>query len=166
MAGAGCGLGGLAAAQLGARVTLTDRPCVIPQMTENATLNQSASRHPVDVSALQWGSDDDADVVAALGPIDLVLAADCCYIDGVGISPSIEHFVRVAHALLRKPSDAAAPPAFEPRALIAWEQRSLEVQEQLLVWLHGQFARVTRVALDGLPATLRPDNIHVYDCRL
>lgn len=55
-------------------------------------------------------------------PIDWVLAADCCYVDGEleqhgGSSPSTTHFVRACHALCG-PST---------RCLVSFELRSSQV---------------------------------------
>ena len=89
--GAGCGLVGLLAASLGAHVTLTDLPAVLPHLLSNVAVNsppfvqnpESAEgwRHPsggtVQVAALGWGEGREAE--AGVVGADMILLADCVY---------------------------------------------------------------------------------------
>ena len=77
--GAGTGIGGLAAAALGARVVLTDVASVVPLIAANVAANRDAIAHAggeVVVTTLDW--DADSNTSADLGS-DLVLAADALY---------------------------------------------------------------------------------------
>ncbi|KAL6012143.1 Patched [Asimina triloba] len=78
--GAGTGLPGLVAAALGsARVTLTDRPHLLPGLRRNVDANSAALSSPVRVLPLEWGSEEQ---LAALGddrPFDQVLLSDLLY---------------------------------------------------------------------------------------
>lgn len=81
--GSGTGLVGLAAAAiLGANVTLTDLPHVIPNLQFNADANasllalQGGTAH---VAPLRWGEADDVDVIVQ--EFDLILASDVVYHD-------------------------------------------------------------------------------------
>ncbi|KAG9444219.1 hypothetical protein H6P81_015559 [Aristolochia fimbriata] len=81
--GSGTGLAGIAAAALlGAHVTLSDLPHVLPNLQFNAEANAgvvSASEGgDIRVQALRWGEAQD---VASLGRYDLVMAADVVYHD-------------------------------------------------------------------------------------
>eukprot|EP01018_Ginkgo_biloba_P001197 Gb_18768 [translate_table: standard] len=80
--GAGTGMVGIAAALLGAQVTITDLPHVLPNLEYNASANEETVRATalggsVRVKALRWGEGDDA---LKLGRnFDLVLASDVVY---------------------------------------------------------------------------------------
>jgi len=76
--GAGCGLVGLVAAQLGASVRLTDLAHVADHLRSNVLANKHLS-HRVDVQALEFGSDIQATI--GRGKFDLVFAADVTYTD-------------------------------------------------------------------------------------
>jgi len=81
--GAGCGLAGLAAAALGARVILTDTPSagrVLAQLRRNAALNGGAA----EVRALEWaepegGGGGEEEWLAPGERFDLILGADVMY---------------------------------------------------------------------------------------
>lgn len=81
--GSGTGIVGIAAAvTLGAEVTVTDLPHVIPNLQFNVDANADvlASRGgTVNVAALRWG--EDADVEGVGREFDLVLASDVVYYD-------------------------------------------------------------------------------------
>jgi predicted nicotinamide N-methyase len=70
--GAGTGLPGLAAARLGAHVTLTDRPRALPLLRRNAEHNGLA----VTVLELEWGCTPPEWSQAQTPPFQLVLGAD------------------------------------------------------------------------------------------
>jgi hypothetical protein len=161
--GAGCGLLGLVAASLGARVTLTDRPCVMPLMEQNARHN-GFEPDQVTVMPLQWGTDTDMDQVAAVGPCDLVVATDVCYVDNIGVSPHIESFVKVARALIT--TNGSTGLAYDPRVVLAWEVRTPEVRDEMVGYLLRDFSRVRVEPLPAVPSAWRPDNIEIFECRL
>ncbi|KAK9844006.1 hypothetical protein WJX81_001714 [Elliptochloris bilobata] len=117
--GAGVGAAGLALAALGARVTLTDKPALLPLLRGNIARNwlagsstcvarsespalQQAPRGRADVAALEWGAEGylaQADRIAGGNPVDLVVACDCVYPDPDGPSPDAGHFVAALAAL-------------------------------------------------------------------
>ncbi|GLJ29474.1 hypothetical protein SUGI_0581020 [Cryptomeria japonica] len=78
----GTGMVGIAAALLGAHVTITDLPHVLPNIEFNASVNEEplqASRQggSVCVKALRWGEEED--VVEVGHNFDLILASDVVY---------------------------------------------------------------------------------------
>lgn len=79
--GSGTGLVGIAAAvTLGANVTVTDLPHVIPNLQFNVEANADVVAQKggtVSVAPLRWGEDDDAEVIGR--EFDLVLASDVVY---------------------------------------------------------------------------------------
>ena len=78
--GAGTGLPGLAAARLGAHVTLTDRPRALPLLRRNAEHNGLQ----VTVLELEWGSTSPEWSAAEAPPFNLVLGADVvCHDDSM-----------------------------------------------------------------------------------
>ncbi|MBA0734933.1 hypothetical protein Gogos_018821 [Gossypium gossypioides] len=81
--GSGTGLVGIAAAvTLGANVTVTDLPHVIPNLKFNADANADVVTKrggTVDVAPLRWGEDDDVEVIGR--EFDLVLGSDVVYHD-------------------------------------------------------------------------------------
>ncbi|XP_072988554.1 uncharacterized protein [Typha latifolia] len=80
--GSGTGLVGIAAAAvLGARVTLTDLPHVLPNLRFNAQSNASAiasNGGEIEVRQLRWGEEEDMD---GLNAFDVVMASDVVYYD-------------------------------------------------------------------------------------
>lgn len=83
--GSGTGLVGIAAAiTLGANVTVTDLPHVIPNLQYNADANAeavAAGGGNVEVAALRWGKEGDGDVEMIGKDFDLILASDVVYHD-------------------------------------------------------------------------------------
>ncbi|KAK9284217.1 hypothetical protein L1049_023386 [Liquidambar formosana] len=81
--GSGTGLVGItAAATLGANVTVTDLPHVIPNLQFNADANSNfLAQHGgvVHVAPLRWGKVDDMEVIGR--ELDLILASDVVYHD-------------------------------------------------------------------------------------
>lgn len=81
--GSGTGLVGIvAAATLGAKVTVTDLPHVIPNLQFNANANANVSTANggiVHVAPLRWGEADDVEKVGR--EFDLILASDVVYHD-------------------------------------------------------------------------------------
>ncbi|EXB37234.1 hypothetical protein L484_020293 [Morus notabilis] len=95
--GSGTGLVGIAAAvMLGANVTVTDLPHVIPNLEFSAEANSkalTANGGNVVASALRWGEEADVEVI---GPeFDLVLASDVVYHDHL-----YEPLLRTLYSLL------------------------------------------------------------------
>ncbi|KAE8707095.1 pyridine nucleotide-disulfide oxidoreductase domain-containing protein 2-like isoform X1 [Hibiscus syriacus] len=81
--GSGTGLVGIAAAvTIGANVTMTDLPHVIPNLKFNADANADVVARrggTVDVTPLRWGEANDMEVIGR--EFDLVLASDVVYHD-------------------------------------------------------------------------------------
>lgn len=81
--GSGTGLVGIAAAAaLGADVTVTDLPLVLPNLHFNADANAAilgATKGAVRVAALRWGEVEDVELIG--NDFDLVLASDVVYYD-------------------------------------------------------------------------------------
>ncbi|XWS33764.1 hypothetical protein CRYUN_Cryun22dG0111500 [Craigia yunnanensis] len=81
--GSGTGLVGIAAAvTLGANVTVTDLPHVIPNLQFNVNANADVVAQKggtVNVAPLRWGEDDDMEVIGR--EFDLVLASDVVHHD-------------------------------------------------------------------------------------
>ncbi|XWS29298.1 hypothetical protein CRYUN_Cryun24cG0016800 [Craigia yunnanensis] len=81
--GSGTGLVGIAAAvTLGANVTVTDLPHVIPNLQFNVDANTDVVAQKggtVNVALLRWGEDDDVVVIGR--EFDLILASDVVYHD-------------------------------------------------------------------------------------
>lgn len=81
--GTGTGIVGIVAAiTLGANVTVTDLPRVVPNIQFNANANAgvlAANGGAVNVAALRWGHADDVEVIGR--DLDLILASDVVYHD-------------------------------------------------------------------------------------
>lgn len=154
--GAGVGAVGVAAAKLGARVVVTDIAKVLPLLEANLEANGlGAARARVaapgagaaEAEELEWGKEGWMRRVAALAadPPDLVLAADACYVDGDGASPSTPAFVQTCAGL--------CGPA--TRVLVSFERRSPEVRRCFLEEARRAFRRVELVPAASLPGPLR-----------
>ncbi|XP_022741568.1 protein N-lysine methyltransferase METTL21A-like [Durio zibethinus] len=89
--GSGTGLAGIAAAvTLGAKVTVTDLPHVIPNLQFNVDANAdlvAQNGGTVNVAPLRWGEDEDVEAIGR--EFDLVLASDVVYHDHL-FQPLIE----------------------------------------------------------------------------
>ena len=81
--GSGTGIVGIvAAATLGANVTVTDLPHVVPNLQFNAEANAgvlASNCGVVDVAPLRWGHADDVELIGR--EFDLILASDVVYQD-------------------------------------------------------------------------------------
>lgn len=81
--GSGTGLVGIAAAAvLGAHVTLTDLPHVLPNLQFNADANAdavAARRGSISVRQLIWGDEGDSSSSASVASFDVVMASDVVY---------------------------------------------------------------------------------------
>ena len=101
--GAGVGLAGLAAAYVARRVVLTDNePLLLPNLRHNAgnvrrQLSEEDWEEPatLEVAQLDW-SDPPADLVAAHGTFDVILASDVVYSSG-----AVAGLVGAVRALLK-----------------------------------------------------------------
>ncbi|PKA65990.1 L-galactono-1,4-lactone dehydrogenase [Apostasia shenzhenica] len=91
--GSGTGLVGIAAAAvLGARVTLTDLPHVLPNLEFNALANAdlvAARSGSLSIRQLRWGVADDFDALGSRLPFDALIASDVVYYDHL-IQPLLE----------------------------------------------------------------------------
>ena len=80
-----------------------------------------------DAAALEWGAPGFMDVVAQLAavqPVDVVVATDCCYVDHKadirGPSPSTEAFMEACAGLCGREGGAAGPCCGEPHQPGGW----------------------------------------------
>lgn len=100
--GSGTGFVGIAAAAIiGARVTLTDLPHVLPNLRFNADANShavAARGGAVDVRQLRWGEDEDAAdfLLDGVPAFDAVLASDVVYYEHL-----IDPLLRTLRALVK-----------------------------------------------------------------
>lgn len=107
---------------------------------------------------IQWGADgwmQGVHSMAARG-IDLVLAADCCYIDQDGESPSTPAFVETCAGL-------CGP---DTVVLVSFERRSPQVRQCFLDESRRRFSRVEKLSFAGLPAALRLEYVDLWQLRL
>lgn len=164
--GAGVGLVGLALAAMGAQVTITDVGKVLPLMQQNLAANGfDPARGPqegagwAEAEELEWGKpgwmEGPVRRLAARG-VDLVVAADCCYIDQDGKSPSTPAFVQTCAGL-------CGP---DTRCLVAFERRAPEVRACLLEEAKKLFKRVKQVPLSQVPRPLRLEYVDIWELRL
>lgn len=150
--GAGVGLVSMALAKLGARVIVTDIKKVIPLLQENLIENNvhtlNSARGWAQAQELEWGKEGWMKKVALMAdpPLDYVLAADCCYIDNDGTSPSTPAFVQTCRGLCS---------AGKTRVLVAFERRSPEVRRCLIEEAKKVFPKVDMIPLNSLPIELR-----------
>ncbi|KAF8071200.1 Vcpkmt [Scenedesmus sp. PABB004] len=159
--GSGPGLAGLLAARLGAQVVITDKAVVLPLIRENIALNglrdtpTGHSSGTAEAEELEWGAPGCDAIVARLASRrpELVLAADCCYVDQDGQSPSTPHFVAAARGLCHGGT----------RVLVSFELRSSAVKETFLAEARSAFSRCTRVPLSRLPRCYRVEHIELYE---
>lgn len=102
--GAGRGLVGLALAAYGHHVTLTEHPSVLHLLRQSVDANARVlqGHGTIAVCALPWG---DEPAAARLGPLDLVVCADCVYDTAL-----VEPLIRTLRSL-----DA-------PRAVVAFDR--------------------------------------------
>ena len=151
--GAGTGIGGLAAAALGARVVLTDVASVVPLIAANVAANRDAIAHAggeVVVTTLDW--DAESNTSADLGS-DLVLAADALYHrDDSG--RQLEAFARTVGRLTK---------ACGGRLLLVHKARHAILDEALAGSLKTHASMELReVPLEHHHPDFRSPSIHVY----
>lgn len=160
--GAGVGVVGIVLAKLGACVISTDLQKVLPLLDtnvreNNVTLDQSKTHGWVQVEELEWGaagSIEKAKSLATPAP-DFVLAADCCYIDGDGPTPSTEDFVLTCRTL-------CGP---RTKVLVASERRADEVRRCFLEQAHMYFSSVQAIPVSKLPPPLRLEYVDLWELR-
>ncbi len=120
----------------------------------------------VQVVALEWGKpgylETAQELAAQLRCIDYVLAADCCYIDQDGESPSTTHFVAAARALCTSQTTTV---------LVCFELRSETVKETFLREAQALFGHVARVNVPegvAMPVAYDSDTAHIelYELRV
>ncbi|GIL70837.1 hypothetical protein Vretifemale_1521 [Volvox reticuliferus] len=118
-------------------------------------LRKGASEGFAVAEELEWGKEGYEQVVARLAsePVDWCLAADCCYIDQEGASPSTPHFVRTC-ALLCGPTT---------RCLVCFELRSSEVQRVFVEEASKAFNKVERLPPHSLPKPCQVEHILLYE---
>lgn len=162
--GAGVGLVGLALAAMGARVTITDVDKVLPLMHQNLEANgYGTTKGPqegkgwAEAAELEWGKPGWMETIVAplaeRGVVDLVVAADCCYIDQDGKSPSTPAFVETCAGL-------CGP---KTRCLVSFERRAPEVRACLIQEAGKRFKRVKQVPLSQVPKALRLEYVDIWE---
>ncbi len=163
--GAGVGLVSAVLAKLGARVITTDILKVLPLLEENMEANgvlRTAASPPeggwAEVEELEWGKENWLQRVAVMAdpPPDLVLAADCCYIDNDGVSPSTPAFVETCAGL-------CGP---NTRVLVAFERRSSEVRRCFIEEAKKTFRYAEMIPMSQLPVPLRLEYCDLWELKL
>jgi len=110
------------------------------------------------VEELEWGSPGYVSEVRrlALAKYDYVLAADCCYIDNEGASPSTAHFIRTCAMLVSGGSPKC-------RCLVSFELRAAAVKATFLSEAARRFRKVLRVPVAQLPRGCQVEHIELYE---
>ena len=88
--------------------------------------------------------------------VDLVVAADCCYIDQDGQSPSTPAFVETCAGLCGPVT----------RCLVSFERRAPEVRACLIQEARKRFRSVKQVPLAHVPPPLRLEYVDIWELRL
>ena len=166
--GAGVGLVSVVLAHLSAAVITTDIPKVLPLLAQNMQANH-VLRSPASsleaggwaaVEELEWGAEGWMGRVRLLSapPPDLVLAADCCYIDNDGVSPSTPAFVQTCAGL-------CGP---HTRVLVSFERRSPEVRRCFIEEAKKAFRHVEMIQIQSLrlPPALRLEYCDLWELKL
>ena len=117
--GAGTGVVGLCAAALGARVTLTDLDEIVPLMESCAERNRALVEDRVSCASLPWSAEGAAGLLAAVGPVDVVLVCECIVPRLFAMEPLVD---TVAALLASKPG-AVALVAYEHRLFHKFDPR-------------------------------------------
>ena len=150
---------------MGAHVVATEIDKVLPLLRANVEANDLPMHAAAAggggwaaVEELEWGKEGWMQRVAVLAdsPPDLVLAADCCYVDGDGRSPSTPAFVQTCAGL-------CGP---RTRVLVSFERRSPEVRRCLLEEARKVFRHVQAVPAAALPKPLRLEYCDLWELRL
>ncbi|GFR43932.1 hypothetical protein Agub_g5070 [Astrephomene gubernaculifera] len=160
--GSGPGLVGILMAKMGAKVHITDIPRVLPLIEANIEANgvglqqrRGAAAGFAVCEALEWGTEGYEAAAGRLAAerVDWCVAADCCYIDQEGTSPSTPHFVRTC-ALLCGPTT---------RCLVCFELRSSEVRRVFEQEAGRAFEKVERLPPHTLPKPCQVEHILLYE---
>lgn len=163
--GSGPGLAGILLAKLGAKVLVSDIKKVLPLIERNLVINnvalnqkKGAASGTAEAVELEWGAPgyrDKVNLLASSEPIDWILAADCCYIDNEGASPSTRHFIWTCHRLFNSPGT---------RCLVSFELRSQQIKESFLSEGAKAFHHVKRVQPKDLPkSSQEAHHIELYE---
>ena len=115
-------------------------------------------RGKADVAALEWGSKDCQNIVAALAEkqYDYVVATDCTYIDPDGNTPDDNSFMTACAELCHK----------QTTCLITFEDRGSALRKSFLAAAHTKFTSVKEVARVLLPLEYQLDHIDLWELRL
>eukprot|EP00698_Gefionella_okellyi_P020067 TRINITY_DN6251_c0_g1_i2.p1 TRINITY_DN6251_c0_g1~~TRINITY_DN6251_c0_g1_i2.p1 ORF type:complete len:220 (+),score=40.49 TRINITY_DN6251_c0_g1_i2:28-687(+) len=141
--GAGRGTVGIAAALLGAHVTVTDMPEVVPSLQEVVDANKAAHDGiSIDVMALDWFRTDDC----VSGAFDYILASDVIWVE--------ELVVPLANTLRRFADDRTV-------VLLATETRSLRIEQLLIDNMRLSFD-VVALARAEMHSYYQSERIQVY----
>ena len=150
--GAGTGIGGLAAAALGAQVELTDVAAVLPLLAANAASNHDAIMHASGkavVTTLDWEVGAPTSDISA----QLVLAADVLYHRDDG-GRQLEAFTKVVGRLTK---------AEDGRLLLVHKARHASLENALSCALRTHAGMILReVPLEHHHPDYRSPSIHVY----
>eukprot|EP00026_Physarum_polycephalum_P014951 Phypoly_transcript_15522.p1 GENE.Phypoly_transcript_15522~~Phypoly_transcript_15522.p1 ORF type:complete len:233 (+),score=21.87 Phypoly_transcript_15522:124-822(+) len=139
--GAGIGFLGVVIEKLGATITVTDIPELVPVMETNIKLNNCTR---ATAKALSWG--EDADTVTALSNPDYVVLCDCVY--------SEANVVALATTL----NQICGP---DTQVYSASELRNQDVYELFLTEVSKYFNKV-RIEKTDLPKLDEVENINVF----
>jgi predicted nicotinamide N-methyase len=152
--GAGTGVAGLAAASLGAHVTLSDVDDALPLLCRNVDANAAllaTCGGAAAVACCHWESPPAA--IADVARWDVLLAADCVYSDA-----QLAPFVAVVARLTRRGRPGGAPSAL----LLAHKDRDAGVTAALLAAL----ADVAGLAVNEVPFESHDDAFRTRSVRL
>lgn len=146
-------------------MVITDIDKVMPLLWENLEANayprDAPNRNKPGIGwasgdTLEWGAPGYMDVVKRLAEtekFDLILAADCCYIDQDGKSPSTVDFVKACAGLCSE----------KTRCLVCFERRSPEVRKCLLEEAKKRFKKVVKLSLSQLPPELQLEYCDLWE---
>lgn len=110
------------------------------------------------MAALEWGSQDCANTVAALAKqqYDYVVATDCTYIDPDGNTPDDDHFMTACAGLCHK----------QTRCLITFEDRGTALRNSFLAAAYAKFGSVNQIPRAMLPPGYQLDHVDLWELRL
>ncbi len=155
--GAGTGIAGIAAAALGASVTLTDIAGALPLLRRNADANArviAQAGGAARVACLDWREPQAA--LADNACFDVVIAADCVY-NAAQLPPFLSLLARLA-----APHRTGGQPV---TMLIAHKARDEEVLAALLDGLRGETRlHVHEVPFEDMDAEFRTRRVKLFAC--